>query len=583
MTDRSKVVAQIKELAKQEDVEAVIEQLEEKVQEYRRLFEEDKRQKLEAFIADGDKVEDFEMPKTDDDKLFEQLMLAIKDKRKKLLEQKRSTELQNAALKRALLAEFEELLQNDENIGKAFNAFNSIRDRWKNVGHVPAAQYKDLQHEYHKYCERFFYDIQIYKELQQHDLRKNLELKRDLLQRMTKLLEEPSVRETEMLLKAYQVEWDDIGPTFQEDWQQLRDEYFAVVKQLSDKISTHFKSIRDRQKENLQKKLEIIEQAKDILSNLPAFSAGWNEATDKMTALQEEWKRVGFATKARNDEVWKEFKAHVQAFYDSRKGFFAGMREQFSEIEKSKKSLIDSVNTLLKEIEDNASLNWKDATEKVKKLQVDWKKSGILPRGDEQKFYKKFRAQCDAFFERKAEFFKAIDAQKDAAQKAVDTFIEDVEKSEALQQAETARDEVVRIVDAWIDKSKDWGSAAARHSEKLFAKMETALLKAGVAADEAATLLMERRLENTGSAEDKAGAISQESKQLYTRIEKLQEEKKAAENALALFKGNQKHPVFIETGKRIAQLDKGIADATRRLKLLKDIRKQLQTQEETRE
>jgi hypothetical protein len=180
LNERKKVVSEIKELAKQEDLDAIMEQLDERITEYRRLFEDERREKLQAFISDGDKPEDFEMPKSEEDHLFDQLIVLIKDKRKKYLEQKRKSEQNNADLKRELLKEFEALLQNDENIGKSFETFYAIKDRWKAIGSVPATQYRDLQHAFHQNCEQFYYDIKIYKELQQHDLKKNLELKRDL-------------------------------------------------------------------------------------------------------------------------------------------------------------------------------------------------------------------------------------------------------------------------------------------------------------------------------------------------------------------------------------------------------------------
>lgn len=575
-TDRKKVVAEIKELAKHDDFESVTDKLEERVAEYRRLFEEDKRLKLEAFIADGDKPEDFVMPKTDDDLLFEHLLLAVKDKRKRYLEQKRKQENDNAEIKTQLLREFDALLQDDEHIGKAFEAFNSIRDRWKKIGSVPPGMYKDLQHKYHEHCDRFFYDIKIYKELQQNDLKKNLELKRDLLDRMTRLLNEPSIRETEVLLKAYQIEWDEIGPTFQDEWQKVREEYYHLVRQLSDKIGNHFKTIRDRQKENLQAKRELVDELKKVSASSPQNPADWKAATDKVDELQNRWKQIGFALKGKSDEVWKEFREGVNAFYETRKQFFAAHREKFASAENHKKEIIDKVKQLLQQSED-AAFNWKEGTEAVKKLQDDWKRTGNLMRGAEQKVYQKFRGQCDAFFEKKSLFFKSLDAAKDQAASEIKAFMTEVSASNLLKNAESAREEAERLADLWHQKSEEWGKQAEQAGERLFAVMEEGMVKAGLAADEAAQTLMEIRLKQAGQSEDILAALSRESKNIHLRLDKLKAERQEAENALALFSGNPKHPVFIETGKRIAQTDKRIESLQQRLSLLREMRKKAQS------
>jgi hypothetical protein len=577
LNERKKVVSEIKELAKQEDLDAIMEQLDERITEYRRLFEDERREKLQAFISDGDKPEDFEMPKSEEDHLFDQLIVLIKDKRKKYLEQKRKSEQNNADLKRELLKEFEALLQNDENIGKSFETFYAIKDRWKAIGSVPATQYRDLQHAFHQNCEQFYYDIKIYKELQQHDLKKNLELKRDLLERMTRLLEEKSIKETEVLLKAYQVEWDDIGPTFQEEWVKVREEYYALVKQLGEKISAHFKTIRDRQKENLQAKQELIAALKQLIEEKPSTPEVWRTATEKVEEIQENWKKVGFALKSKNNDVWKDFKTALNAFYEERKQFFSEAREQYAEVEQRKKDLIDRVGVLLDTTANAAEINWKDATETVKQLQNDWKKSGVMMRGAEQKYFKKFRARCDAFFEKKAAFFKAIEVQKDMAAEELKTFFESVEQSEALTKAESARDASLRILEDWKAKSADWGHQAEKAGDKLFAILEKSIVKAGITADDAAAFLMEQRMGQSANKEEALAAISRESKQLHNVLDKLKMEKQESEHALALFSGNQKHPVFLETGKRIADLEKRMVEVEKRLKLLKDMRKNVQS------
>ena len=87
------------------------------------------------------------------------------------------------------------LITGEENIGTAFQKFKDLQEKWKTIGNVPAQQYRELQSDYSHLLDEFFYHIRIYKELRDHDLRKNTALKQALISDMQSLAQKDNIRE----------------------------------------------------------------------------------------------------------------------------------------------------------------------------------------------------------------------------------------------------------------------------------------------------------------------------------------------------------------------------------------------------
>ena len=130
-------------------------------------------------------------------------------------------------------------IQEEQNVGKAFNTQKSIRDRWDAVGDVPGDKYADVMDRWQKLNHAFFYHINIYKSLQDHDLKINQRKKEELIAEAQKLEAVDAIADLEVLVRKYDREWKSIGPCPREVYEQLGDTFFGILRLAQKRIQDH--------------------------------------------------------------------------------------------------------------------------------------------------------------------------------------------------------------------------------------------------------------------------------------------------------------------------------------------------------
>ncbi|NVB76929.1 MAG: DUF349 domain-containing protein [Kofleriaceae bacterium] len=141
---------------------------------------------------------------------------------------------------------------------------------------------------------------------------------------------------------------------------------------------------------NVPKAEALIATAKDMLTEEPSPELG-----NRLRQLQGLWKEVGPMPQRRSKELWEQFKSLCDQVYDKVKGFRAVENEKFAEVAKAKEALIAEAESLAD------STDWQNTANALKALQARWKESGHLPRKQGDELWKRFRAACDRFFERR--------------------------------------------------------------------------------------------------------------------------------------------------------------------------------------
>ena len=129
---------------------------------------------------------------------------------------------------------------------------------------------------------------------------------------------------------------------------------------------------------------------------------------NRLRGLQALWKEVGPMPQRRSKELWEQFKATCDQVYDKVRGVRAVEHEKFAEVAKVKEALIAEAEALAD------STDWAATAEKLKALQQQWKQSGHLPRKQGDELWKRFRAACDRFFERRKPELDARHAEEAA-------------------------------------------------------------------------------------------------------------------------------------------------------------------------
>jgi hypothetical protein len=354
---------------------------------------------------------------------FYEIYSVYKAKRKEVIDAKNAVETENLKAKKTLMTQLKDVIENEENIGAAYGAYKEIHEKWKAIGDIPREQRDQIQQDYSRLLEVFFYNMKIYRELKDHDLKRNSQLKLAIVEQLEQLKNKQSIRDIETSLKTIQNEWEEVGPVANEEWEKLKDTYWASVREIYEKINLFYDERRTTLLENLEKKKAHLITTKAIIDAISSYDSvkTWEDATKNLLAIQENWKTIGFGPRKENEEVWQEFRAMCDDFFAKKKAFFGTIQEKFTKIGDQKQALVDQVIAL------KGSTDWKATGEKIVGLQKQWKTIGHAGQKLEQKLWSDFRGACDTFFNARQKHFEEQDKQLEVNLLAKQTIIQAVE------------------------------------------------------------------------------------------------------------------------------------------------------------
>ena len=408
--DKQEIISRLEEIL-QKDLDSEsdsdwFQEVRELTDQFEKIRSGERQKSREQFLADGGDPKEFVFAEDPLENRSKELFNTFKEKKKLQEEKRQAAETANLETKNRIIKDIRELTETEENIGRSFQRFRELQQEWKETGAVSNQKYKELQHEYSQIIEEFFYNIRIYKELQEHDLRRNLALKKAMVIQMQELQKEESIKKAESLLKVYLNDWDEIGPTYREQWEEVRDEFRKATSEVYGKIKVHYTSIKDQQKENLQAKTELCEKVEALLVSFPTRHKDWQKVTETILGFQKEWKGIGFATKKKNEAIWTRFRTACDVFFEKKKEYYAEQKKGFQQNRDRKQELINKAEAI------KDSTDWKASTEALIQLQSRWKSIGPASPRDEHRLWKAFREACDHFFAAKKTFYSTMDERQ---------------------------------------------------------------------------------------------------------------------------------------------------------------------------
>ena len=409
--EKQQFVDELKELL-QKNVAEVKEQVETlKTQFYRQYHQELEAQKkaaLEAAEAAGEALENW-LPSFDElEQEFRELLSTYKQRRAELQKQIEEEQQQNLLRKENILTQMKEMA--DAETADVMDNLKKMRDlqaEWKTIGSVPATKTQEIWKNYQQYQERFYDLVKINIELRDLDFKKNLEMKTLLCEAAEKLQENPNIVEANRALQQLHDEWAEIGPVARELRENLWNRFKEASSVINKKHQAYFDELHAKENENLEKKQALIAQLSTLNSQLSILKNNkqWDEATEKVQAIQQEWRTIGFAPKKQNQTIYNEYRELCEAFFKAKTAYYKGMRDELSENLKKKRELVEAAEAL------KDSIEWTETTNKLIELQIAWKKVGPVARKYSDDLWKRFTAACDNFFEAKREATKEIREQ----------------------------------------------------------------------------------------------------------------------------------------------------------------------------
>ncbi len=314
---------------------------------------------------------------------------------------------ENLKTKLAIIEELKELVNSDETLNNTFAKFRDLQQRWKDTGVVPQAKVKDLWETYNLHVENFYNFIKINKELRDLDLKKNYEQKLQLCEQAEALMVEPSIVDAFHKLQKLHDEWRETGPVANEFKESLWERFKAASSRINKQHQEYFDGIKQEQLKNLELKKELCSKTEALAEQPYTSRKEWNKASERLIEIQKMWRTIGFAPKKDNTRIYERFRSACDRFFEAKREFYAGVKSEMEHNLQLKQEICEAAEAL------QSSEDWKHTTDELIALQAKWKQVGAVSRRYSDQIWKRFRAACDNFFERKAKHFASIENEHD--------------------------------------------------------------------------------------------------------------------------------------------------------------------------
>ena len=372
-------------------------------------FYKQHRAKIEAerkaFVEAGGTEEEFAPQPDEYEARFKELFAVYRTERDRYISELEASKEENLKIKLAIIEELKELIKSEETMNNTFNRFRELQTKWKETGLVPQQSVKDLWETYNLHVENFYNFIKINKELRDLDLKKNYETKLSLCEQAEELTLDTQIIEAFRKLQKLHDEWRETGPVALEYKEALWERFKEASSRINKRHQEHFEGIKAEQTKNLALKTELCEKTEALFSRPMLSRKDWNKASDELLEIQKVWKTIGFAPKKENNRIYERFRAACDKFFERKREFYAGVKNEMEHNLEVKLELCAEAEALA------MSEDWKHATDELIALQTRWKQTGPVARRHSDAIWKRFRAACDKFFERKAAHFSTVDSQ----------------------------------------------------------------------------------------------------------------------------------------------------------------------------
>lgn len=350
---------------------------------------------LEAFVAEGNAAEAFVAPETESDTKFKEILNVIKEKKAARAAEVEAQHQRNFEAKEALIAELQAISADTDNVNRSYPRVRDIQAEFKAIGEVSPQVVTDQWKRYQEAVEHFYDILKINKDLRDLDFKKNLEAKQKLVEEAEALAAEEDTIVAFRRLQDLHNYWREIGPVAKEIREEIWNKFKDASAVINKKYQAFFELRKQREQENEAAKTAICERVEALdLESLNSFNA-WNDMTKVILEAQEDWKKLGFASKKANNALFARFRACCDKFFALKAEYYRSVKDDLAANLEKKIALCEQAEAL------QDSTQWKATADKIIELQKEWKKIGAVSKKHSDAVWTRFQKACDHFFEQK--------------------------------------------------------------------------------------------------------------------------------------------------------------------------------------
>jgi hypothetical protein len=480
---------------------------------------------------------------------FDQLYSSYRDKKNAHFKNLQNNLKNNLEVRLAIVEELKELINPQENIKDTLKHFNELRERWKNAGAIPKDKYNHVWNNYHFHVENFYDYLHLDREARDLDFKHNLDQKLKIITRVEALVGEADINKAFRELQDLHKIWkEDIGPVSREHREEIWNRFSELTKQMHDKRELLFEAQRGTEKENLERKKEIIAQIEVLATEKVNAHSQWQSQIDKVEALRTAFFAAGKVPAEVNESTWNEFKTAVRNFNTFKNSFYKDIKKEQQDNLNKKMELVARAKAL------QSSEDFATTTPLMKQIQEEWKLVGHVPRKYSDTIWAEFKAACNHYFEvLKAQKNEANSEEMESFEKKK-VYLEQLREFQLIGEHKADLDAIKLHIENW----KGFGKVpfARRHIEGKFNKILDALFeKLSLSKKETEMARFSNRVGNLSESND-TRKIENEKIFIMRKIDEVQNEIFQLENNIQFFtntkNAKKENSIVLEVRKNIA-------------------------------
>lgn len=522
-------------------------------------LDEERREKLQAFVEEGGNEIDFSY----DQPLRQKFKEVYNEFRQKLNEyyKKRKEELEsNLYQKKLILEELKSLSMNADITEEIFDRVRALQENWKKIGPIPYSESEHIYRLYHFYLDKFYDNLKLNKEFRDLHFKKNQEKKEEIIQKAKELLESEfeKISDLTKAIKLLEKEWREVGPVPKENREELWKTFNEILDQVRNKKSELSELIKKEREEKIQQKKAILQELESIPLDEIKTHDQWQELIKKIPSYTERFKKIGRVLHPENDAIWQQFNAAIRNIIRAKNAFYKEIKQvQSSNLEK-KRELVRLA------IENVDRTDWDEAVNFFKKIQSDWKKIGPVPKKYSESIWNEFRETCNKFFDRYHEYLKEKDKE----------LYDNLEKKKQfLEEIRNISEDVISLqyLTQQIEHWKSLGKIPPGNQEveKEFHRLiDSYFEKLDLNKDEIYLIRFELKMNNLWEQGDKL-AVYNERQRLVRMYDEVRKELNLLENNINLFTSKSGGNPFVkEVEKNIQRHKENLERIVKKLEIL---------------
>src|SRR5690554_2718344 len=561
------LVAELKQLLQTQKVQNIKAEVEDIRTEFNNKFNEELEHKKEEFLAGGGNIIDFHYT-TPIKKEFNSLYFDYREKRNNYYKNLKKDLQKNLDKRWELIEELKGLLGAEENFNTTYNHFKEIQEKWHTAGPIPRDKYNTVWNTYHHHVENFYDYLHLNRELRDLDFKHNLDAKLKIITRAEELAQEEDVhkafRELQMLHKMWK---EEVGPVAKEYREEIWPKFSEITKVIHEKRHEKLIELESQYQDNYEKKRDLIAQIEKMTEPASPSHNSWQKAIKEVQKLRDAFFEIGRVPRAKNKEIWKDFKEATRTFNRQKNSFYKNQKkQQYANLEK-KRELIKIAQ------EHKDSEDFDTVTPLMKKIQEDWKHIGHVPRKESDKIWKEFKKACNHYFDR-------LHAQKNKASEAE---LENYETKKAFLEKLNSleltgdHDADIATIKSEIAAWKKIGRVPhnKRNIEQKFNKtLDGIFAKLDLGKKEIELIKFDNKLNTLVNREDER-KLRKEHFFISKKIQETQDEIRQLENNLGFFRHvDDDNPMVKDVHKNIARHKEQLEVWKAKLSKIKEIREE---------